>query len=93
MKACSPDLLEHLANLTGCTYLSDLRFAPPSPEALHLALLATPASAFPGRQWQEALCYLTGAPSTQLDGPACRDQLLRLCCGRTNSSGKTSAFP
>ena len=51
------DLLEHLAQLAGCDYLSDLgnpRFLP----ALHEALARTPLEDYPDAQWREAVRYL-----------------------------------
>lgn len=55
--ANEPDLLEHLANLVGCTYLSDLRF-PAFHAALHRALEMTPPESYPDEAWREAASYL-----------------------------------
>lgn len=76
MDSFSPDLLEHLTILTGCTYLSDLRMQPFLSPKLYLALAATPVESYSTAQWKEALNYLTGI---DFDGDAssCRQQLLQ----------------
>ena len=52
----TPHLLDHLAALVRQTCLSELRRTP----EVRLALLCTPASAFPAPMWREALYYLAG---------------------------------
>lgn len=75
----SSDLLEHLAALTGCVYLSDLRMLPPLSPKLCLALATTPAQDFSAKQWQEALSYLTGIDLNE-DASSCRQRLLQYFC-------------
>ena len=54
-------LLDHLARLAGCQYLSDLRF-PAAGAGLRRALLDTPAADFPEEQWRQAARYILGGP-------------------------------
>ena len=57
-RAQCPDLLEALAELAGCDYLTDLRnprFLP----AVRGALEQIPAEAYAAAQWREAACYLS----------------------------------
>ena len=72
MHAPSCDLLDHLAALVRQTCLSELRRTP----EVRLALLCTPASAFPAPMWREALYYLAGEALPDGSAAACREQLL-----------------
>lgn len=91
MHSFSTDLLEYLAYVTGCAYLSDLRALPPFSRKLRQALNAIPAQEFSDHQWQEALGYLTGI-HLEADGATCRQQLLDyLATG--NSFQKASSYP
>lgn len=91
MHSFSTDLLEYLAYMTGCAYLSDLRALPPFSKQLRQALYAIPAQEFPDHQWQEALDYLTGI-HLEADGPTCRQHLLD-CLAQGNSFQKASSYP
>ncbi len=53
------NLLDHLARLAGCQYLSDLHF-PITRTGLRYALLNTPVSEFPEAQWKDAVHYILG---------------------------------
>lgn len=68
----TPHLLDHLAALVRQTCLSELRRTP----EVRLALLCTPASAFPAPMWREALYYLAGEALPDGSAAACREQLL-----------------
>lgn len=70
------DLLEHLASLTHCVYLSDLR-QPALRTALVQAVTQTPATDFPASQWRETLQYLSHCPSPDADSEQLRALLLR----------------
>ena len=54
-----PLLLDDLAELAGCDYLSDLR-CPDIHGDLKRTLLRLPAENYPAAEWAEALSYLTG---------------------------------
>lgn len=91
MQSSSSDLLEQLADLTGCAYLSDLRALPSFSKKLRQALNAIPVQNFSDHQWQEALDYLTGI-HLDADGPTCRQQLLAYLT-QSNSCQKASSYP
>ena len=74
-----PDLLEHLAKLAGCIYLSDLH-TPMCRDRLHHALQQTPAQAYPDEAWQEAACYILGR-AARGDGATQRALLLETTGG------------
>lgn len=57
-------LLERLACLSGCDYLSDLR-DPRYRPALHRALKYLPPEAYPAQQWREVARYLSCTPTAQ----------------------------
>ena len=52
-----PALLELLADLAGCTYLSDLR-SPRFRAALSQALSQIPPETYTASEWRAAACYL-----------------------------------
>jgi len=54
-RAQCPDLLEALAELAGCDYLSDLR-NPRFLTAVRGALEQIPAEAYPAAQWRAVTC-------------------------------------
>lgn len=57
------DLLEYLASMLQCSYLSDLRYIDISPEQAR-RVLDFPPERFPLQEYEEALRYLSGeAPS------------------------------
>ncbi len=66
-------LLDDLVVLSGCDFISDLRF-PPVRTGLRQVLQQIPADRYQAEDWAEALSYLTG------DAPADKtpDQLRRL---------------
>lgn len=81
----SPDLLERLAELAGCRYVSDLRFLKcrvPLGEAIRLI----PVEDYPAQAWQDALYYLSEMARPHADGAECRRLLLEYC-GRTEADG------
>lgn len=69
------ELLEYLARVINCEYLSDLRCRAPV-AAVGEALRTIPVQRFPAEQWQEAASYLIGPGCAGLDGGACRQRLL-----------------
>lgn len=69
-----PDLLEHLAKLAGCTYLSDLH-TPMYRDGLYRALQQTPAGAYQDEDWRKAADYILGRAADG-DGAAQRALLL-----------------
>ena len=90
MITASQELLEYLADLVNCEYLSDLRCRAPA-RAVGEVLRTIRAKEFPDGQWREAVRYLTGADCGQADGKRCRQILLeRYPVERT---GKSSLYP
>lgn len=77
MSNSTSELLERLACLSHCSYLSDLRYLDcPCPPVVK-ALRAIPAMDYTCQCWQEALYYLTGHTMSALtDSPACRQYLI-----------------
>lgn len=77
------ELLERLAFLSHCGYLSDLRYlAPPCPPVVK-ALRAIPAGDYNCPCWQEVLYYLTGHTMPVLtDSLACRQYLIDYYSGQ-----------
>ena len=75
MMAASQELLEHLARLANCEYLSDLRCRVPA-EVVEEALRVTGWEDFPAVQWREAERYLTGGDCVRGSGEGCRRRLL-----------------
>ena len=83
-------LLDHLARLAGCQYLSDLRF-PAAGAGLRRALLDTPAADFPEEQWRQAARYILGgawpggavfrrfSPGETTKSPPPQREISRLC--------------
>ena len=69
------ELLDHLANLVNCEYISDLRYRV-SAAAMGCALRSIPAEAFPSEQWCETASYLMGKDCVPEDRADCRQQLL-----------------
>lgn len=69
------ELLEYLARVINCEYLSDLRCRTPA-AAVGEALCAIPLQAFPAEQWREAAAYLTGDDCVRWSGEECRRRLL-----------------
>lgn len=65
-------LLDQLAAMEGCDYLSDLHRRP----GLYDDLLRLPAGDFPVEEWRDALCYLTGEPLPEGTAETCRERLL-----------------
>ena len=56
-----PELLALLADLAGCTYLSDLR-SPRFRAALPQALSRIPPEMYTASEWRAAACYLVSPP-------------------------------
>ena len=75
MSTSHPELLDHLANLVNCEYISDLRYRV-SAAAMGCALRSIPAEAFPSEQWCETASYLMGKNCVPEDRADCRQQLL-----------------
>lgn len=56
-------ILEYMAQRTGCSYLSDLRYLSGWEQfRLSSELRRIPAEAFPLEQWNDSLNYFTGLP-------------------------------
>lgn len=89
------ELLEQLAFLCHCTYLSDLpRLSKPN-HWVTAALFSIPTGAYTGRCWREALTYLTGSTDIgQTDGRECRRRLLEFYgSDRQNQMGRIHFSP
>ena len=56
------ELLDYLADRSGCAYLSDLRI-PSAAARLEHVLQSAPWGAWPAEAWQEAASYITGEGS------------------------------
>ncbi len=78
-------LLEYIAQRTGCSYLSDLRYLS-SWEQFRLSreLRRIPAEAFPLEQWNDALNYLTGLPPADQALEA-KEQLIQSLAKKTGA--------
>lgn len=75
MSTSHPELLEYLASLVNCEYISDLRCRVPA-AAVGRALGSVPAGDFPEEQWRETASYLTGEDCTGKNRTSCRQTLL-----------------
>ena len=69
-------LLEQLAALSGCKYLSDLHYRLDERD-LNYALRRCPAEDYPLSQWLEAVSYLTGEKAAFATGEQARAFLLK----------------
>ena len=70
-------LLEYMAQRSGCSYLSDLRYLS-CWEQMRLAREVShiPVEAFPLEAWNDALAYLTDSPPAS-DGSVAKEKLLQ----------------
>ena len=75
MSTPRPELLEYLASLVNCEYISDLRCRVPV-AAVGRALRSIPAGDFPEKQWRETASYLTGENCAGENRENCRQKLL-----------------
>lgn len=83
MSNSASELLERLACLSHCGYLSDLRYLDRPCPSVVKALRAIPAMDYTCQCWQEALYYLTGHTMPVLtDSPACRQYLMDCYSGQ-----------
>ena len=73
----TPHLLDQLAAMERCEYLSDLRRRP----SLYDDLLTLPAGAYPAEEWRDALEYLAGTALPAGTAEECRARLLEHCRG------------
>ena len=75
MRPSHPELLDYLAALLNCEYISDLRCRV-SAAAVGHALHSIPPGYFPEEQWRETASYLTGEDCTGKNRESCRQTLL-----------------
>lgn len=73
-------LLEILAELTGCQYLSDLRFLNAAQKDLLARVVKSlSAAGFSLAEWNDAACYITGAPHSYQMPQAAAAAITRHC--------------
>ena len=69
------DLLERLAHVCGCVYLSDLRGLRLTRARADAALDKIPPGRYPLAQWREAASYVAGTRCIPEDEPSARTSL------------------